>query len=142
MPLQRMRSGDEWLALGQNRGGRLRQFVERPQAQRRVIASQRRGGHCGNLPHTARDAHIVHQAIATDAVFNRPPDSQISRHCIPCSRRKRLLFHHFAVHEKPHAFLLEHNREVMPRIVANRRAASHLAALPWQIRGKITLARV
>jgi methylglyoxal synthase len=45
LPVQRMRSGDERLALGQNRGGCLRQFVERPQAQRSVIASQRRGGH-------------------------------------------------------------------------------------------------
>ena len=140
--VKRVSLGNQRLALGQGDSGRLRKFVKRPQAERRFIASQRCDRRCGNSPHTARDAHIVHQSGTADSVLDRASDSEFARHDRFHARRKRLLFHQLSVHEKSHAFLLQNHREVMPRIIANRDAASHFASLSRQIHREVTGSRV
>ena len=118
--------------------GRRKEFVEMievPDADG-VVHAQTRDVALARLHHTARDAHVIEDAVAADGALHEAAEGKAT--CLGCAGHgfDGLVQHLLAIHPEGHAFVIHARQQVVPLAVADVHLGVKVAAAAGQVEGE------
>ena len=131
--VERLARGRELRWFRRGRWQHRVEVVEAPQAKR-VVHAPTRSIALAWLHRTARNAHVVDDAIAAEATFDKTAKSKTTRLRCAFERLHGLLQHLLSIHPEHHILVIHAGDEVMPLAIAHIDLRVVVTATPRQVK--------